>query len=110
VIGSATPRMPGTIRGPLRVGLVHHHSSVNEENLRQLTCWCRESAGGSTSLLAVSGPRPAEVIDACRRRGNFSRVAWSRGCNTAAGGGQALNPPSIFHVMPVMNPASGLAR
>jgi len=35
VIGSATPRMPGTIRGPLRVGLVRHHSSVNEENLRQ---------------------------------------------------------------------------
>jgi hypothetical protein len=36
VIGSATPTMPGTIRGPLRVGLVQHHSSVNEENLRRL--------------------------------------------------------------------------
>jgi hypothetical protein len=29
---------------------------------------------------------------------------------TAASGGQALNPPSTFHAMPVMNPASGLAR
>ena len=38
VIGSATPRMPGTICGPLRVGLVHHHSSVRVRQSRYNRC------------------------------------------------------------------------